>query len=38
MNRDDWRQLLIDLPAAVLVMLGLIAFLVLLFVNTPGPM
>ncbi len=36
MNRDDWRQMLIDLPAAVLCMLGLIAFLVILFALVPG--
>jgi hypothetical protein len=36
-TRADLRQLAIDLPFAVIVFVGFVAFLVILFTLTPGP-
>ncbi len=38
LSRGDIHGLLVDLPAALICLIGLIAFLVILFTLVPGPM
>lgn len=36
-TREDWRQMARDIPAALVVLLGLLAFMALIFAVVPGP-